>query len=157
MSNLTFKTRVTPEAMIDAINIKPYPSLTYPFTRVQDGVIIEQTYNKELYSLWPEPEIPAEEAIRRLHGDRHCEMCMYSFPTSRIDQVSCHCEDSTNYDGEVEATSTCVYWREQPQPDESELKPCPFCGGEAELWKPDAVGCPDCCIYTDPELWNTRK
>jgi len=40
------------------------------------------------------------------------------------------------------------------------LRPCPFCGGEAELlfWgsKPDAVACNVCGAQSDIDPWNRR-
>ncbi len=40
------------------------------------------------------------------------------------------------------------------------LRPCPFCGGDAELLffgsKPDAVACKECGAQSDIEPWNRR-
>ena len=43
----------------------------------------------------------------------------------------------------------------------SELKTCPFCGGDAEKYRHDYyelyyVRCMKCCARTDEEVWNTR-
>ena len=39
----------------------------------------------------------------------------------------------------------------------SELKPCPFCGGEAELCYSEVdIFCRKCNVMQETELWNTR-
>jgi len=39
----------------------------------------------------------------------------------------------------------------------SELKPCPFCGGEAELCYSEVdTFCRKCNVMQETELWNTR-
>lgn len=66
---------------------------------------------------------------------------------------------------------SCGIWKlkERPIPVE-ELKPCPFCGGKAIVWKEDAVwfditwiGCKECGVqlrkYADNrgiKTWNRR-
>lgn len=39
----------------------------------------------------------------------------------------------------------------------SELKPCPFCGGEAELCYSEVdIFCRKCNVMQETEMWNTR-
>ena len=42
-------------------------------------------------------------------------------------------------------------------PTSDDLKPCPFCGGEAEYnADSDVVVCINCCASTDKKIWNKR-
>lgn len=41
-------------------------------------------------------------------------------------------------------------------PTSDDLKPCPFCGGEAEYNDSDIVVCNNCCASADKKIWNKR-
>ena len=42
-------------------------------------------------------------------------------------------------------------------PTSDDLKPCPFCGGEAEYnADSDVVVCTNCCASADKKIWNKR-
>ena len=42
-------------------------------------------------------------------------------------------------------------------PTSDDLKPCPFCGGEAEYnADSDIVVCTNCCASADKKIWNKR-